>query len=80
LLVTLKWGKLPGKVNWLQLTGVGMLAGIGFTMSIFISTLAFPGQDSQDIAKIGVLLGSTLSMVTGTVMLLSFSKKLTTDK
>jgi len=80
LLVTLKWGKLPGKVNWLQLAGVGMLAGIGFTMSIFISTLAFPGQDSQDIAKIGVLLGSTLSMITGTIMLLSFSKKLTTDK
>ena len=80
LLVTLKWGKLPHKVNWFQLAGVGMLAGIGFTMSIFITTLAFPGQDSQDIAKIGVLLGSMLSMVTGSIMLISFSKKLTTDK
>jgi len=80
LLVSLKWGSLPHNVNWPQLIGVGMLAGIGFTMSIFIATLAFPLPELQDIAKIGVILGSVLSIIAGSIMLISFSKKLTSDK
>jgi Na+:H+ antiporter, NhaA family len=80
LLVKLKWGTLPKNINWLQLTGVAMLAGIGFTMSIFIATLAFIETATQDLAKIGVLLGSLISIIAGSIILLSFSKKLTSQK
>lgn len=65
MLVRLKWGELPAGVNWRQLTGVGILAGIGFTMSVFIAMLAFNEPAIQDMAKVGVLAGSVLSMVIG---------------
>ncbi len=77
LLVMLKWGRLPARVSWMQLLGIGMLAGIGFTMSIFIATLAFTDQASQDIAKISVLLASLLSVILGSLTIIFFSKKLT---
>jgi Na+:H+ antiporter, NhaA family len=64
-LVTQKKAELPSDVSWHQLTGAGILAGIGFTMSIFISSLAFPGDDKEDIAKIAVIVGSFLSMIIG---------------
>src|SRR4030095_13347260 len=76
ILTKLRWGNLPYKVNWSQLTGMGMLAGIGFTMSIFITMLAFDDNTTQDIAKIGVLVGSVLSVVLACTFL-SFSKTLT---
>ncbi len=60
-----KWATLPTNTNWHQLTGAGILAGIGFTMSIFISMLAFKDSASQDIAKIAVLISSVLSMIVG---------------
>jgi NhaA family Na+:H+ antiporter len=72
LLVRLNWGKLPTNVNWMEMAGVGMLAGIGFTMSIFISMLAFSDSSIQDSAKIGVLLASLLSVVLGAVTLRIF--------
>jgi NhaA family Na+:H+ antiporter len=77
LLVKMKWGDLPQGVSWTQLTGVGMLAGIGFTMSIFIAFLAFEENLFQDVARIGVLLGSAISMVAGYLCLYLFSKRLT---
>jgi NhaA family Na+:H+ antiporter len=77
LLVKLNLGKLPSNINWLQLLGTGMLAGIGFTMSIFITILAFKDTSLQDQAKIGVFFGSFLSMIAGSILLLFFSKKLT---
>lgn len=64
-----KWATLPTKTNWHQLTGAGILAGIGFTMSIFISMLAFKDSASQDIAKIAVLISSVLSMIVGYIWL-----------
>jgi NhaA family Na+:H+ antiporter len=73
----LRWGTLPDKVSWPQMAGVGMLAGIGFTMSIFIAMLAFGDPAMQDIAKIGVLAASLLSILTGCLTLALFSKKLT---
>jgi NhaA family Na+:H+ antiporter len=79
LLVQLKWGMLPEGVNWTQMTGVGMLAGIGFTMSIFIAALAFTDQASQDIAKISILIASLLSVILGSLTLLFFSKRLTSQ-
>ncbi|MFT3705528.1 MAG: Na+/H+ antiporter NhaA [Agriterribacter sp.] len=65
LLVKLKWGVLPEGVNWKQLIGVGILAGIGFTMSIFISLLAFNETGTQDIAKVSVLITSVLAAAIG---------------
>lgn len=75
LIIQLKWGELPKAVNWQQLIGIGLLAGIGFTMSIFISMLAFTELATQDIAKVGVLTGSVLAMVAGYIWLLLVSKK-----
>jgi NhaA family Na+:H+ antiporter len=66
-----KWATLPSKTNWHQLIGAGILAGIGFTMSIFISMLAFKDTATQDIAKIAVLISSILSMIVGYLWLAS---------
>ncbi|MDP3393751.1 Na+/H+ antiporter NhaA [Sediminibacterium sp.] len=60
-----KWANLPSQTNWHQLIGAGILAGIGFTMSIFISMLAFSDHIVQDIAKIAVLVSSVFSMIVG---------------
>jgi NhaA family Na+:H+ antiporter len=56
---------LPTGTNWLQLYGVGLLAGIGFTMSLFIGTLAFPDPGYATSVRIGVIAGSLLSGLTG---------------
>ncbi|WP_439506688.1 Na+/H+ antiporter NhaA [Sediminibacterium sp.] len=64
-MVKKKWATLPSNTNWHQLLGAGILAGIGFTMSIFISILAFQDTITQDIAKIAVLISSVLSMIVG---------------
>jgi NhaA family Na+:H+ antiporter len=53
------------KPDWMLYVGVGILAGIGFTMSIFVSTLAFEDRSLQDTAKLAVLIASTLSMIIG---------------
>ena len=64
LAVRLGMAALPQGVNWLSILGGGCLAGIGFTMSLFIAGLAFKG-DLLNSAKAGVLLGSTISAVMG---------------
>ena len=62
--------RAPGGASWTQIYGVALLAGIGFTMSLFIGGLAFPGESAMmDEVKIGVLVGSILSAVTGYVVL-----------
>lgn len=72
--VKLKWSKLPAFAKWKHMTGVGFLAGIGFTMSIFVSLLAFPHDtEKQEIAKISILLASVLSGAIG-FFLLKFKK------
>lgn len=57
--------RLPNKPNWSIFIGIGMLAGIGFTMSIFVSMLAFEDKAMQDTAKLAVLIASILSMIVG---------------
>ena len=60
--------RLPAGVNWRVMVGAGCLAGIGFTMSLFIAGLALEG-DLLDAAKVGTLAGSTTSAVLGFVLL-----------
>lgn len=57
--------RLPDGVTWLQIYGVSMLAGIGFTMSLFIGTLAFSDPEHAAAVRIGVLAGSTASALLG---------------
>ena len=63
-------GALPAGSTWRQLYGAGWLAGIGFTMSLFIANLAFADQpDVLNTAKLGILIGSLLSGIGGFVIL-----------
>ena len=60
----------PAGATWLQLWGLAALCGIGFTMSLFIATLAFPGAAALvDEAKLGIVAGSSLSAVLGFALL-----------
>jgi Na+:H+ antiporter, NhaA family len=61
--------QLPVKSNWKQITGVALLAGVGFTMSLFISGLAFSHADIVDQAKYGILLASLLAGILGVIVL-----------
>lgn len=60
---------LPSQVNWKQLLGAGMLAGIGFTMSIFITLLAFSDTQTINHSKIAILAASLLSALIGLIYL-----------
>ena len=66
--------KLEG-INYLQIVGIGLFAGIGFTMSLFISSLAFETQLITETAKAGILLGSLIAAFLGTVVILLARKK-----
>jgi NhaA family Na+:H+ antiporter len=66
----------PGGANWLQIYGLAMLGGIGFTMSLFIGGLAFADPGAMDAVKIGVLAGSIVSALGGyTVLRLAGRRK-----
>lgn len=65
LLVRLGWCRLPAGMNWSWMWLIGCLAGIGFTMSIFIATLAFADASLLGAAKLGVLLASALAACLG---------------
>ena len=69
--------KLPEDSNWQQLYGVSLLCGIGFTMSLFIGSLAFEGFDSSYLnsVKIGVIAGSLLSASLGCYVLYRCSRE-----
>jgi NhaA family Na+:H+ antiporter len=65
---------LPAGTSWRQILGVGALAGIGFTMSLFIADLAFGSTPMLEIAKVGILTGSIASGVAGAIILLGKRK------
>ncbi|MDU8542791.1 Na+/H+ antiporter NhaA [Pseudomonas syringae group sp. J248-6] len=68
--------RLPDGSNWGQLYGVAALCGIGFTMSLFIGALAFPGApELVGEVKVGVLIGSVLSALLGVVVLRRFGAR-----
>ena len=75
--IKLKLAEMPSNSSWLKFYGVGILTGIGFTMSLFVGNLAFEeGMANMDGVKIGVLSGSFLSALVGyLVLLISSSKK-----
>jgi Na+:H+ antiporter, NhaA family len=61
--------KLPRGVSWTSLLGYAWLAGIGFTMSLFIAMLAFDETSPIDAAKVGILAGSLVAAVAGAIVL-----------
>lgn len=67
--VKLKLATLPSKSGWMQLIGVGLIAGIGFTMSIFISSLAYVEREYQIISIISVIAASLIAGIAGFVFL-----------
>lgn len=70
LAIELRLADMPRYASWAHLYGVAVLCGIGFTMSLFIGLLAYPGSALlQDQTKIGVLLGSTLAGIVGWLIL-----------
>ncbi len=74
--IKLKFAEMPTKSNWGTFYAVGILTGIGFTMSLFVGNLAFINDlEYLDDVKIGVLVGSLLSTIFGYFLLLTFSKK-----
>lgn len=73
--VKIKLAKLPSGANWQHIIGVGMLAGIGFTMSIFISLLSFSDPFHITEAKFAILCASVISGLIGFVYLKSIGKK-----
>ncbi len=80
LAVRLGFGRLPDGARWGHVLGVGALAGIGFTVSLFITGLAFddtelPGAALQDEAKIGILIASVVASIVGAAILVLVSRR-----
>jgi NhaA family Na+:H+ antiporter len=77
LLIKMGWVKPPAGANQMQLLGVSILCGIGFTMSLFVGGLAFVGLDPAYVLqlKLGVLGGSILSGIVGTIILILAAKR-----
>tara|TARA_B100000029_G_scaffold498284_1_gene566881 strand:+ start:603 stop:1775 length:1173 start_codon:yes stop_codon:yes gene_type:complete len=76
LSVKLKLAEMPSNSNWIKFYGVGILTGIGFTMSLFVGNLAFVDHfNEMDGVKIGVLVGSFLSATIGYFALLISTKR-----
>ena len=75
LSVKLKVAALPDETNWIHVAGLGLLGGIGFTMSIFIALLSFGGHALQTEAKFAVLVASVLSGVAGYGLLSVYNKR-----
>jgi NhaA family Na+:H+ antiporter len=63
------WAQLPAGASWLALYGTSILTGIGFTMSLFIGTLAFGESEHETTMRLGVLVGSALSGLAGAAVL-----------
>jgi len=74
LMVKMRWATLPSAITRRTLLGLGMLASIGFTMSMFISTLAFTNELLMTQAKLGIFLASILGGIGGYVLLNKKSK------
>jgi len=65
LTIRLGWAKLPNQTSWSQLIGVAFLGGVGFTMSLFVTDLAFTSSELITQAKVGILIASLVAGVVG---------------
>jgi NhaA family Na+:H+ antiporter len=75
LAARLRVARLPEGVTWSGILGVSALAGIGFTVSIFITDLAFAGTTLEDQAKIAILAASVLAAAIGSALLVTLSRR-----
>ena len=75
---TTQWAKMPSGTNWLEIYGISLLCGIGFTMSLFLGTLSFQSHSHYiDEVRLGVIIGSILSGIAGAgVLALAMNKKI----
>jgi len=67
--VRLRLGKLPPGTNWSHVVGLSAVAGIGFTVSLFVAGLAFADPQFTDLAKVGIFSGSLVAGILGTIIL-----------
>lgn len=75
IMVALNLATLPKNINWMQIFGIGTLAGIGFTMSIFTANLAYASPVFQDIAKIAILISMVLSLIISGIFFFTLEPK-----
>ena len=73
VLVKTKIVPMPKPLTWKHVYGVSLCCGVGFTMSLFVNLLAFPPGHAQEIAKVGIFLGSIVSGIFGYIMLRFFT-------
>lgn len=71
ILVKMGFAQLQEGITWESLAGIGLLGGIGFTMSMFISNLAFTDPELISSSKLSILIASTLSAITGLIVFLN---------
>ena len=69
LLVKSGLASLPHGANWMMIWGISMLAGIGFTMSLFIGSLSYQGDAMMNMVRLGVMLGSAVAAIAGYLVL-----------
>jgi NhaA family Na+:H+ antiporter len=74
LAVRMGWAIKPNEYSWRQLVGAGALAGIGFTMSLFIAAQAFPDPEAFAASKIAVFAASVISAIAGVAILWNASR------
>ena len=80
LAVRLGLGRLPERTTWAMVLGLGAVGGIGFTVSLFIAGLSFPGAEAlTDEAKIAILLASVIAAAVGVVLLLASARGVEND-
>ncbi|MBA3289716.1 MAG: Na+/H+ antiporter NhaA [Acidimicrobiia bacterium] len=75
LAVRVGFGRLPTGTRWGHVLGIGDLAGIGFTVSLFIAGLAYESSELEADAKVGILLAAVVATVVGTAILLATSRR-----
>lgn len=73
ILVKTKLVEMPVHATWSHVYGIAVCCGIGFTMSLFVDLLAFPPSHAQEMAKVGIFIGSIFSGVIGYVVLRYFT-------
>jgi NhaA family Na+:H+ antiporter len=75
LLTKLRIIKKPDNISWFEVIAVGFLGGIGFTMSIFITHLAFIDEGIIAAVKLGIFAASLIAAIIGVILVLASSKK-----